>query len=138
MYTSRPHNPVPKLGEALSLIRIFLPCGHCSRVTNDQRHGNDNASDEKKTHDRTKIYNVAKRSFKLGQLLFYVFLKNLLKHCKRERRVVDCCQRLAYRRTAVTNEVEVDVRAITYQKVNLDLDLFSQCGNVEMNSCVDW
>ena len=71
-------------------------------------NGNDNASDEK-----TTIYNVALRSFKLGQLLFYVFLKNLLKHCKRERRVVDCCQRLAYRRTAATNEVEVDVRAIT-------------------------
>ena len=75
-------------------------------------NGNDNASDEK-NNDRTKIYNVAIRSFKLGQLLFYVFLKNLLKHCKRERRVVDCCQRLAYRRTAATNEVEVDVRAIT-------------------------
>ena len=77
-------------------------------------NGNDNASDEKK-HDRTKIYNVAIRSFKLGQLLFYVFLKNLVTvtHCKRERRVVDCCQRLAYRLTAATNEVEVDVRAIT-------------------------
>ena len=116
MYTSRPHNPVPILGEALSLIRIFSSCGHCSRVTNDQRAATVTTMRAMKNNDRTKIYNVATRSFKLGQSLFYVFLKNLLKvvkHCKRERRVVDCCQRLAYRRTAVTNEVEVDVRAIT-------------------------
>ena len=55
MYTSRPHNPVPKFGEAVSLIRIFLPCGHCSRVTNDQRHGNDNASDEKNTRSNQNL-----------------------------------------------------------------------------------